>query len=37
MDKIQLYQIKTISDFHKLLGAPAPEHPLISVIDIKPI
>jgi len=36
MDKSQPYQIKTISDFHKMLGAPAPEHPLISVIDIKP-
>ena len=36
MDKSQPYQIKTISDFHKILGAPAPEYPLISVIDIKP-
>lgn len=36
MEKNQPYQIKTISDFHKMLGAPAPGHPLISVIDIKP-
>ncbi|MEO7214585.1 MAG: helix-turn-helix transcriptional regulator [Mucilaginibacter sp.] len=36
MKKNQPYQIKTISDFHKLIGAPAPGHPLISVIDIKP-
>ena len=36
MDNKQPYQIKSIKDFHKLLGAPAPEHPLISVIDIKP-
>ena len=36
MKKSQPYQIKTISDFHKLLGVPAPEHPLISIIDIKP-
>ena len=36
MEKNQPYHIKTISDFHKLLGAPAPAHPLISVIDIKP-
>jgi len=36
MEKSQPYHIKTISDFHKLLGAPAPEHPLISIIDIKP-
>jgi len=26
-------RIKTIADFHKLRGLPAPEHPLISVID----
>jgi len=36
MKKSQPYQIKTISDFHKLLGISTPEHPLISVIDIKP-
>jgi len=36
MEKSQPYQIKTIGDFHKLLGAPAPEHPLISVIKIEP-
>ena len=36
MEKSQPYQIKTISDFHKLIGVPAPEHPLISVVDIKP-
>ncbi|RZM24392.1 MAG: AraC family transcriptional regulator [Pedobacter sp.] len=36
MEKSQPYQIKTISDFHKLIGAAAPEHPLISVVDIKP-
>ncbi|MEO6313649.1 MAG: helix-turn-helix transcriptional regulator [Chitinophagaceae bacterium] len=36
MEKSQPYQIKTISDFHKLLGAPPPEHPLISIIDIEP-
>ena len=36
MEKSQPYPIKTISDFHKLLGVPAPEHPLISIIDIKP-
>lgn len=26
-------RIKTISEYHKLRGLPAPEHPLISVID----
>lgn len=29
----QLQRIKTISEFHKLRGLPAPEHPLISVVD----
>jgi AraC family transcriptional activator of pobA len=36
MEKSEPYQIRTISDFHRLLGAPAPEHPLISVIEIEP-
>ncbi|MBE5320336.1 helix-turn-helix transcriptional regulator [Pedobacter sp. MR2016-19] len=36
MEKSQPFQIKTISDFHRLLGAPAPEHPLISIIKIEP-
>jgi len=36
MERIQPYSIKTISEYHKLLGLPKPEHPLISVIDIKP-
>jgi AraC family transcriptional activator of pobA len=36
MEDNQPYQIKTIIDFHKLLGVPAPEHPLISVVDIEP-
>ncbi|WP_109435922.1 AraC family transcriptional regulator [Aquimarina sp. AU119] len=27
------YRIKTISEFHKFRGLPAPEHPLISVIN----
>ena len=30
-------QIKTISDFHRLVGLPPPEHPLISVIDYSKI
>ena len=36
MEKKQPYHIKTISDFHTLLGVPAPGHPLISVIEIEP-
>jgi AraC family transcriptional regulator, transcriptional activator of pobA len=27
------YRIKTISEYHRLMGLPKPEHPLISVID----
>ena len=37
MGSNQPYQIKSISEFHKLLGLPKPEHPLISVIEIKPV
>jgi len=37
MEKYQPYHIKTISEFHKLLQLPKPEHPLISVIDIEPV
>jgi AraC family transcriptional activator of pobA len=37
MDKNKPYQIKTISEFHRMLGLPKPEHPLISVIEIKPV
>ncbi|MGC4103828.1 helix-turn-helix domain-containing protein [Ferruginibacter sp.] len=29
----QPYRIKTISEFHRLRGLPAPQHPLISVIN----
>ena len=36
MERSQPYPIKTISEFHSLLGAPKPEHPLISVIRIGP-
>jgi AraC-like DNA-binding protein len=28
------YRIKTITEYHRLLGLPKPEHPLISVIDV---
>lgn len=30
----QPYRFKTISEYHRILGLPKPEHPLISVIDI---
>ncbi|MBS1596161.1 MAG: helix-turn-helix transcriptional regulator [Bacteroidetes bacterium] len=33
----QVYQFKTISEYHRILGLPEPDHPLISVIDISDI
>lgn len=35
MTSIQPYRIKTITEYHRLLGLPKPEHPLISVINIE--
>lgn len=32
-----IHQIKTISEYHKVMGLPKPEHPLISVIDYSSI
>ena len=37
MEKNKPYYIKTISKFHELLNLPKPQHPLISIIDIKPV
>ena len=31
------YRIKTISEYHQVMGLPKPEHPLISVIDLDAI
>lgn len=31
------YRIKTISEYHKLMGQPKPEHPLISVINLESV
>jgi len=36
MDRKQPYQIKSITEFHNLFNLSKPEHPLISVIEIKP-
>lgn len=33
MEQKQTIRIKTITEYHRLRGLPAPEHPLISVID----
>jgi AraC-like DNA-binding protein len=32
-----LHRIKTISDYHRVMGLPSPEHPLISVINFESI
>ena len=37
MANIQLRRIKTISEYHQLMGLPKPEHPLISVINFESI
>ena len=37
MEKLQLYHIKTISEYHKLMGLSKPEHPLISLINLADI
>jgi AraC family transcriptional activator of pobA len=37
MKNAQPYHIKTISEYHHLMGLPKPEHPLISVINLENI
>lgn len=37
MEKSQPYLIKTVSEFHSMLGLPKPQHPSISVVEIKPV
>src|ERR1700678_4266522 len=34
---MQVLRIKTISEYHKIMGLPKPEHPLISVINFESI
>jgi AraC family transcriptional activator of pobA len=34
MTSMQPLRIKTITEYHRLLGFPKPEHPLVSVIDV---
>ena len=33
----QTFRFKTISEYHRMLGLPAPEHPLISVINLESV
>lgn len=35
MANIQPYRFKTISEYHRIMGLPKPEHPLISVINLE--
>lgn len=37
MSNPKLQRIRTISQFHQMRGLPAPEHPLISVINIESV
>lgn len=37
MATIQPQRIKTISEYHQVMGLPKPEHPLISVINVESI
>jgi AraC-like DNA-binding protein len=37
MANVQLHRIKTISEYHQLMGLPKPEHPLISLINFESI
>src|SRR4051812_13610641 len=31
----QLIRVKTISEFHRMANLPKPQHPLITVVDLK--
>lgn len=37
MAKSKLLRIKTITEYHRLMGFPKPAHPLISVINMESI
>jgi AraC family transcriptional activator of pobA len=37
MANTQLHRIKSISEYHQIMGLPKPEHPLISVINFESI
>ena len=37
MANTQLHRIKTISEYHQIMGLPKPEHPLVSVINFESI
>ena len=37
MNNMQPYRIKTINEYHRAMGLHNPEHPLISLVDLKDI
>lgn len=37
MKDVQLYRIKSISEYHQAAGLPKPQHPLISVINLETV
>jgi AraC family transcriptional activator of pobA len=37
MANIQPTRIKTVSQYHRQMGLPKPEHPLISLIDLESV
>jgi len=37
MTSTPLHRIKTISEYHQVMGLPKPEHPLISVVNLETI
>jgi AraC family transcriptional regulator, transcriptional activator of pobA len=37
MNSRQILRIKTISEYHQVMGLPKPEHPLISVINLETV
>ncbi|ACU60195.1 helix-turn-helix domain-containing protein [Chitinophaga pinensis] len=37
MEKKVVHSIKTISEYHRVMGLPKPEHPLISVVDYESV
>jgi AraC-like DNA-binding protein len=37
MANAQLHRIKTINEYHQVMGLPKPEHPLVSVINFESI
>lgn len=37
MSSVQRYRVKTITEYHRLMGLPKPEHPLISIVKVEEV